>query len=455
MVVIQMREFRLKSWLVQTLVVALVTINLISGSNVTIVIASVLAISYTCIADYSSCLLLLMSITIFENSFKLSGVLVWIFLLLVLIARLFITEKKLYASPAIAALFIVLISLETIGDIYNVGINGQTLSGIVLVLFSFLLFSGQYNVRISSEEIVIFFGTSYAFAMVYLLTQYGGLGSFIRLFSSLSNGLTDSYRFGIKYGGTVGGAMAIPIYSLLILAFSVNCLLQGKTKKTTKLVIIAFDIVAFVFGALTVSRSFFLGLIILVALYLISKTEGKGNATKKILAITVVAGIACFFVVRYQGVITQVIDNLFNRVTTDNTGGTGGRTEIWGECLTYLCNHPLHLLLGNGTNGYPIVGQLMNKEFSAGSHNLYIDIIMSWGVIGAICVLGIVLTTTRPSEIVYCIKKNTVCVIPFIVLAFFAMTALRSNSMKTHVYFFMTLNFIRQSIYDKGEENDT
>lgn len=135
-----MREFRLKSWLVQTLVVALVTINLISGSNVTIVIASVLAISYTCIADYSSCLLLLMSITIFENSFKLSGVLVWIFLLLVLIARLFITEKKLYASPAIAALFIVLISLETIGDIYNVGINGQTLSGIVLVLFSFLLF---------------------------------------------------------------------------------------------------------------------------------------------------------------------------------------------------------------------------------------------------------------------------------------------------------------------------
>lgn len=455
MVDIQMREINTRSWLVQVVIVALITISLINGSNTLLITASVIAIVYTCVADYSSCILLLLSVTIFENSFKLSGVLVWIFLLLVMMSRQLLTKKKIYTSAFNAAMFVILAGIEILDDVYNVGLNGQTLSGVVLVLFAFLLFTGQFKTRIKSEEIVVFFGTSFIFAMMYLLIQYGGLSSFISMFSSLSNGLTDSYRFGIQFGGTVGGAMAIPIYALLILAFSVDGLLQSENSKILKLFIVLIDIVAFVFGALTVSRSFYLGLIILVALYLVSKTEGSRNASRKIGAIVVVAFLAAFFVIRYQDIIYQVIHNLFSRVSTDTTGGTGGRTEIWEECLTYLGNHPLALLFGNGANGYPIVGEHLNKEFAAGSHNLYIDILMSWGVIGACSVLGIIGETLRPKELLYAMKQKTVCTIPFFVLAFFAMTALRSNSMKTYIYFFITLQFIRQNICCEGEENDS
>ena len=144
----------------------------------------------------------------------------------------------------------------------------------------------------------------------------------------------------------------------------------------------------------------------------------------------------------------QTLNNLFSRI--DAGGGTGERADIWLSCFDYLLENPVGFLFGFGSNGYPIIGEKYGLLFSAGSHNLYIDILMSWGIIGCMCVL-IILHQLRPREgFSVAIQKNMIAFLPLLVLLFFCLTAMRSNSMKTVIYFFCCFVLI-----NKDRSNDT
>ena len=62
-------------------------------------------------------------------------------------------------------------------------------------------------------------------------------------------------------------------------------------------------------------------------------------------------------------------------VSTDASSLTTGRTELWGEYLTFMANHPLELFWGQGyTNVF--------REVHGGSHNTILQAIYQFGFVG-------------------------------------------------------------------------
>lgn len=431
------------TWLIQLMILAMITYSLINESTMVMTMAAVFTLIYVFVSNASNNMLLLMSITIFENAFKINGILVWIFIIIIMLGKHMIINKKINkVKKGSAFCFIILLLIEAILDALNTGINGETLAGILLVLFFFFLFTSQFQVDLEVKRIILHFGTAYICAMIFLLKQYGGFQEFMTSFVSLSQGSIDYYRFGHSYGETVGGAMAIPIYSLLILSMSLYDLSceKKKYKLLESFYMVIINIFAFIFGALTVSRSFYLGLIVIVAMFLLARTGSDERlARRKKVLIFCLAVTACIFVKEFQEYILQVINNLFARVVSDTSGGTGERTTIWLAALSYLFNNPIALFFGGGATGYVLVGEKIGEIFSAGMHNLFLDIAMSWGIVGTLCVGVIAGRMVNTKKIVFILKRNTIACIPFVVLFVFSFTAMRTNSMKTYVFFYITI----------------
>lgn len=442
-----------KYWFItQNAIIALITYSLMTGSSVLMNVAVIFSAIYIFFADYTYSFLFLLAITVFENAFKFNGILAWFFLVvIVLVKYIMSTQFKIKKKSTVGVIaFILLLLIELLDDTLNYGINGQMLTTIALILYFAFLFSDQVIMQLDERNIVLSLGTSFFFAIIYLLNQYGGLTSFISKFMTSSY----AYRFGHSYGDTIGGAMGIPIYSLLIISFSVIILLKNKsnTSMISNLYILFLNAISIVFGALTISRSFYVGLAIIVVLFFMGKSEERAN-WKKILFILVGAIVAITVFRMFSAVINQTFDNLFMRIDMDaERGGTGIRTQIWQSAFEYLFEHPIGILFGFGSNGYQLIGQNSNMLFSAGTHNLFIDIIMSWGVVGSICVLALI-TDHLPIAIGFkCARNWLPIILPIITLIIFCLTAMRTNSIKTFIYLFACISIIKR--YDIEELED-
>ena len=429
-------------WIFACTVYFLVVISLINNNNLCMNLAVVLSIGYVLIFDISSDILLLLGLTIFENAMKFNGILAWFFIILTIIVKYLVVNKGKIKSKRSTALYVswILAFIVFVTDALSYGIKGQMLTTVALILFWGLITCADFEWTITSERIVLFLGSSFSFAMYYLIREYGGIGNFLNSFMSS----TYAYRFGHEFGETIGGSMAIPIYALMILSFSL-CAILGETMHKNMVKLIAMMIIcviAFVAGALTISRSFYAGLIIIITIFLLSKTKNTRSRNAKMLLIIITAVISLVVVNNYYDVVIQTVNDLFSRVSVG--GGTGGRTDIWKSCFSYLINHPVGLILGYGSNGYPIIGLKSGELFSAGAHNFYIDLLMSWGIVGSLCVLYICRQYRPVKGCIRAFMKNKIIFIPFIVLLFFCTTAMRTNSMKTVVYFFVSMLLIKQ-----------
>lgn len=179
-----------------------------------------------------------------------------------------------------------------------------------------------------------------------------------------------------------------------------------------------------------------MGLILIFATFIVGRSKREGSFRKKIILIVVIVLVGAIALNLYEDIINQSFNNLFSRITNDQTGGSGGRTQIWASCISYLFSNPIGLITGYGSNGYPIIGLTQGYLFSAGAHNLYLDIIMSWGLVGFICVI-LISSQYRPvNGFSHIIRNKTLAALPLLTLLFFCTTAMRTNSMKTVIYYF-------------------
>lgn len=443
----------LKKWFLAFVIYLMIYISLTSELYSLMNVAVILSIAFALIFDISSSILLLLGLTVFENAVKINGMLAWFFIILAIILKYLVVHKFRICfknKKAISySLFLSLLAFVT--DAITYGIKGQMMTTIELIIFLGLIIGLDEEWKLTPHLMILYLGTTYIFAILYILNQYGGFGTFMDSFL----GATYAFRFGSAFGETVGGAMAIPIYSLLILSFSLCILLSDTSKKNmlTIVGIISIDIVALIFGALTISRSFYAGLLIVAILFFLFKTESNKSLRVKITIICLMIFMGIVLINEYYELVFQTINNLFSRL--DAGGGTGERSKIWKSCFDYLLNNPIGFIMGFGSNGYPIIGLKKGAMFGAGAHNLYIDILMSWGIIGCVCIIGMIYQMRPNGGYINSIKKNMINFVPLAVLMFFSTTAMRSNSMKTVIYFFcclIILNNTQEKIVRKGEK---
>lgn len=417
---------------------------LIDDNETLMTIAVALTIGYCLMAKTENIFYVLCGMTMFENVFKIGGDIVWFVPLLILAFKLLSKDRFRFNLGAGCSLLLIFI-FELLLDFSN-GSMGQLLVNLVTIIFVFIVFQKISILKLNAFSIVFALLAAFSAVIYYLLSMYGGIGEFISSFMSAAY----AYRFGHSYGETVGGAMAIPLYTTMLISCGLTCYLKvNKLSIFQKALILVAVVISIVFGAMTISRSFYVGLVVTLIAILLFKSSNK-KSVKGIILFFAFA-IVIFLIFTKSDIINKIFSNLQLRLGNGMEKGSEGRIDIWLSCIGYLLEHPLKLLFGMGASNYIIIGSETGELFAAGAHNLFIDFLMSWGVIGTVVLITFLIG-------VYKRQKNNKAnfssqsLIPLITYIFFAMTALRSCSLKTWMFFLIAYVFISETVYRKERE---
>ena len=245
------------------------------------------------------------------------------------------------------------------------------------------------------------------------------------------------YRFG-SADKSLGGAMGIPLYVLLLTSFLTAMLITRKYKSRQRLGIIILMITLNVFALLSVSRAYLLGLgsiafCILLGLF----TQNWKGTLKYILVIGI---IVAFVIYIYNDELMNIVASFQYRFNMH--AENDGRTAIWLSSLRYLRDDLHAILIGRGVYNYTIIGTKLGELFSMSSHNVYIDCIMAFGVVGSVCLFAIYSNFASRCRQFFCTKPNIITMMPFIMLSVYYMTSGSFRYQKTWIYYMMTIYFM-------------
>lgn len=379
----------------------------------------------------------------FEYTAKIGGVNAYFIFLLISSIKLVISNiNKRNRIEGIISLFF-LVSIEIIREFVFIS-KGELLIVLSIVVYFcfFILFSDKsfYN----TIRIVQNYCLSYIVVIIQVINMYGSL----RIFFQVATTDTKIIRFG-QEATSIGGAMGIPLYSALVISILLSYyIIRPNLNAKIKLLILTMSIVAVVFGTLTISRSFLLTMLAWLVLLVLSLTDKQRKKVLKILLLIIAISAIIYYV--YEDLINGVISDFLYRIRMDS--GTGIRGMIWESCYDYLNGHPLGYLFGYGIRNYVEIGFKNNLMFGAMAHNLYIDIIMSIGIVGFICLVYLVnhLKSKVISE--FHTKTRIVTATPLLVFLTFGITALSLNNFKTWIYIIMVIIFAYANPKENIEE---
>ena len=105
-----------------------------------------------------------------------------------------------------------------------------------------------------------------------------------------------------------------------------------------------------------------------------------------------------------------------------------------------------------GASNYTVIGAKAGEYFDAGAHNLFIDFLMSWGLVGTVILVAFLARVMKRLQNSSS-QFSSQSLIPLITYVCFAMTALRSCSLKTWIFLLIAYAFINEAAYRKKETN--
>lgn len=428
-----------------TVIYCLITQSLVTNNTIFLTVGVFLAIGYSIFATIGNVFSLLCGLSMFEAVFSIQGDNAWFIILLILVAKIIISNNMRINAMALCSCLL-LCCMEFVLDSSGAGF-GQIIVNVSCIIFVVMSFSNISKINARIYDIIFALTVAFLGVAYYVIIMEGGIGQYMSSFMSSAY----AYRFGHNYGETVGGAMAIPLYASLIVSCIITYFLLGKKIRITHKVfgIISMSI-ALVVGAMTVSRSFYLCLIMTFLLFLLFRSKGRELSKLGIIFVALIIIAIVFFT--QSDIVNKLLESLQLRMDAGVEEGTGGRTDIWESCIAYLLNNPIRLLFGSGATNYKLIGEAQNEIFSAGAHNLILDLIMSWGLLGTGLLMNVFISTVKNIK-----NSGTVfykhSLIPLFTYIVFSLTALRCCSMKTWIFLLVAYVFINE--LNGGEKLDT
>jgi len=289
-----------------------------------------------------------------------------------LLTQLF--QTSFYRAGMMITLLVVI--YELLHMVYNpVMVSTQTVRWLLLFVFaSLLIFDRNKYIEFKQLRFALLLG-------VIVSTGYGVLHKFffpVELYHV--NAIA-------RFAGAAGDPNNFGLYCLLVMYFYLPTIPRVKIPKSSFLVVMLM----LSFGALTVSRSFFLVSILSLLLYFVLyyRSAMGDIAFRLLLAVNIVLITLVVFFFSDQAVDMNLA--IFSRFSGDNLSElTGARSDILREYIALFLSLPMYFVLfGAGINGY--LGYY-NFHFSqrglfpevVGPHNTFLEIFISFGFIGCL-----------------------------------------------------------------------
>ena len=301
----------------------------------------------------------------------------------------FIKRKKRLVFPAIETICLLSLLVLQALDAFaysTSGISSIAYDYITYILYLIIpfLWAGE---EISKDKLIdavkiyilgiVFIGMITVYMTIYLYgvsALFSGSNSLGRLLSGYSTGgmMTNNNR------NALGTNMAIAMAYLLIML----------DKRIIKRAIGLIGIISCaILIIMTRSRSAFVNLGIIVGFWTVITTtkRGRKGTSFAILAFLVLGILA----------IRQYLPDIWNGVVSrfiDQDDISNGRILINSQYINILRSDPKCLLFGYGALTYSNITNVINSP-----HNMFVDILISWGVIGCILLLVFLLSVANKS----------------------------------------------------------
>lgn len=264
----------------------------------------------------------------------------------------------------------ILVFIELIND-FGKSSFGNYIS-LVFYLIYLLIFINcfQFDRYRNKAAIIALFITTW----ITLLFAIWASGGNILVFMNEDQG---NVRFGEDVRG-LGGAMGIPLYCLAVICISIYQISYTTARLSMKVIHLLSILFAVIIGLITVSRVFILGLLVIICfLFLLRFKKGKSSIASPIIILAVMLIIVIFNLDFFNRTIAKYAMRFIANSEEDS------RMSIYRGVISFLKTNPIALIMGSGAYNYVKIGKERNFEFAMMAHNLYLDMIMSWGLIGS------------------------------------------------------------------------
>ncbi|UTB77167.1 hypothetical protein A2I62_00615 [Staphylococcus carnosus] len=163
-------------------------------------------------------------------------------------------------------------------------------------------------------------------------------------------------------------------------------------------------------GLLTLSRTFLLVMALVMLIYLFTSVGARNIFS----IFTFIAVILIFIIILYSN--EGLYDSLYNRIfETDDISGS--RFLIYSQYTAILFSHFSILLFGVGMQNYMEKFSELDNLINQSTHNVLLEVLSSWGVIGLLIVIilfSLIIMQSKVKKLKN--SKRIIILLPFLVV---------------------------------------
>lgn len=339
-------------------------------------------------------------------------------------------NKAFKVKPVICAFL--LITLELI----NFYIYKQT-SVLEFFRWAALLFFAV--LLIAERDSVVDFNFIYSpFIYGYLTSAIAGLFYYISLKNHVATHEVDGMI--ARFSGLAGDPNNFGLYAILAIIFTLYKLSKTDSRLVYRLLIVFFIIT----GMLTVSRTFTIVFILISFLYFLFIPIYK-NSTIVVFSLFLLVIFSLFFNFDFN---INIVDHIIERFSFSEIGNlTGGRSYIFSSYIDKFSGlNAYQQLTGVGVLNYlEYYHQLSPSDFIpksnalVGPHNTFIEALISFGILGSMILLGLLISLFYPSGYKIHYNKESLFFIFSVLVCIILFSMSLQNLAKYNFYFLLVL----------------
>lgn len=273
--------------------------------------------------------------------------------------ELIVAAKQIVVGKRLNATF--LASLVVFVLYIAIGFNWQLTTLIKQAAIPLLLYCYFSQRRIDFKRITVYYawGLLISSVLARFMDNIPNLSSYVAYDRAYDIAGTV-YRFAGMYSDPnyYSTALIVTMAGMLLM------ITRGQMSVWYYLMVLAF----IVFGALTVSKSFILLLVLLAVVYVMMQIQRKKYGVAFVALLLV--GVVAFMVL--SGAI-DIFENTLSRLMGGDL--TTNRNNIWARYLSEFAADPLKVIIGHGIG---------STSAGVAAHNTYIDFLYYYGVCGTL-----------------------------------------------------------------------
>lgn len=305
-----------------------------------------------------------------------------IFVYFILIEFVFLKKRLRFNVEQIIAF---LASIYYLFIFISSGINTLNLKGFAPVFLNCIVFVLVTSVKFNQNELELLINTVYFSGFAF------------SFFVAISNPFITSKlsRLSINYFGTSLNANGIPYFIVPSAVIAINKLIREYNKITNRFINFIMLAIMLYTVFYTNTRGAALALLISTLLIMLKYTIEKFSEKRIINVFFSFIIFIIIFIVIYM----LLPENIINRIFNFSTYNLNNRDKFWKTAILLSKDR---LFFGHGFNYWTMV-----TGYSYGTHNLYIDLLVSSGIIGSFLMMLLVIIILIKSKNIFLLSLLT------------------------------------------------